>query len=144
VGRGLAALEFELEVLGAVDDGIRVRHPDDGRHAAGGGRSRRGLPVFLVLEAGFAVVDVAVDNPGNQHVPLGVEDAISLRKTVASADGDDSSVLDGDARVGRPARRRDDGTVTHDEIHGHCRGVAEDRAYSFPKWLEFRCTYDTE
>jgi len=136
VGRGLAALEFELEVLGLSMTGSVFGIPTTVVTPPAAAARVADSPVFLYSRPGSRLWmwQSTIPEPARS---LGVEDAISLRKTVASADGDDSSVLDGDARVGRPARRRDDGTVTHDEIHGHCRGVAEDRAYSFPNGSSF-------
>ena len=57
-----------------VDDGVGVRHRDDGAVAARRGRAGAGLEVLLVLLAGRAQVDVRVDEGGEEVAPAAVDD----------------------------------------------------------------------
>ena len=63
----------ELDGAGVVGDGGRVGHAHDGGEAAGGGGAGAGANGLLVRLAGFAEVDVDIDEAGAGDEPVGVD-----------------------------------------------------------------------
>ena len=66
------AIDDELGHGAGVVDGLRVRHAGDAREAAGGRCGAAAGDVLLVLEAGFAQVNVYVDKPRSNQEPAGL------------------------------------------------------------------------
>ena len=110
----------ELDGAGVVGDGGRVGHAHDGGEAAGGGGARAGADGLLVRLAGFAEVDVDIDEAGAGDEPVGVDffrafflrggerrdefsvDGEEVAAGVAFGGGvDDAGVLDPEVRHGR-------------------------------------------
>jgi hypothetical protein len=63
----------ELDGAGAVGDGRGVGHADDGRETAGGGGAGAGADGLLVRLAGFAEMDVDIDEAGAGDEAGGVD-----------------------------------------------------------------------
>jgi hypothetical protein len=79
LGLGAGPLDERAEHGGRVDDGVGVRHREDGAEAARGGRARAGTDVFLVLAAGRAQVHVRVDERRREHEARRVDQAVAVR-----------------------------------------------------------------
>src|SRR3989442_5715114 len=93
-----------------------VRHLEDHGDAAARGGRRATRPVFLVLVAGGAEVDVGIDDSGEHVLPGGVDRLASLGKRVVACDGHDHAAIDGDAGA-HGSGGRDDRPAPYHEIH---------------------------
>ena len=102
--------------LGGHRQRVGVRHLEDGGDAAHDGRARTALQVFLVLGAGFAEMDLRVDDAG-QDGEAGAIDDLAPGTGVNRADGGDAAVADADIAESY-AILIDDGAVPENEVEG--------------------------
>ena len=108
-------LDQGAEHGGGIDDGVGVRHREDGAVAAGCGGGRAGGDRLLVLAARHAQVHVRVDEGRSEHEPPGRLDR--------RVDGDDDAVLDRDVEgaVEVAARVDHPGTADREAVAGRVR-----------------------
>ncbi|HSV15060.1 MAG TPA: hypothetical protein VLI90_12445, partial [Tepidisphaeraceae bacterium] len=83
----LRFLEDEFNLSFVVERRLGVGHAADGGEPAGDSGLRAGLDGFLFLVAGFAEVDVDVDQTGGDVATGGVDDFVRTDGTGASASG---------------------------------------------------------
>ena len=104
----LRLLRESAEDGGGIDDGLRVRHGEDGAVAACGRGPRSRGEVLLVLAPGRAQVHVRVDEGGRQH--------LAVRGAGRRLERRDRALLDSHGqRLVEAAGRIDDADVLEDE-----------------------------
>jgi hypothetical protein len=108
-----------IEHRGGVDDGVGVRHRQDRRHTARGGRLRRRRPIFFVLVAGRPGVDVTVDDTREEISPPEVDHTLGGVQRSGGADGDDTAVVDADRDISRDTLGGHDRAVLEQEVVAH-------------------------
>src|SRR3954447_21733250 len=79
---------------GVVIHGLRIRHAADGSKTSCRGRARSALNGLGVFEAGFAKVNVNVDEARSNNISRCIEALASARVLNIGADLTDNAVLD--------------------------------------------------
>ena len=107
--------------LGAGGERPGVRHLEHRCHAAEDGRAGAALQILLVLQAGLAEMDLAVDH-ARQDVKAAAIDPLAGGSLSERPDAGDAAADDADVAKAR-AVLVDDGAACQDDVEGGCHGA---------------------